>query len=99
MSTILTGASDDLIEVDGDITEELGYRDIEGKGDLVAFSTGTVLRIRYDQEGIWRITHVAGPPPAVLWSCPEDGPVYSDRAEVEGAKWAVHGTAIAKATR
>lgn len=53
MKVIITGASDDLIEVDGDIVEEFGA---STKGtNLLAVSDGTLLRITYDNDGIWRI--------------------------------------------
>lgn len=55
-SITITGASDDLIELDGDIREEFPYTD-EGNGDLLAFSDGTILRVTFDR-GVWRITQV-----------------------------------------
>lgn len=48
------GASDDLIEIEGDISEEFPYYD--GGANLLAFSDGTVLRAKYDSDGIWRFT-------------------------------------------
>lgn len=48
------GASDDLIELEGDIREEWDGYDC---GDsYIAFSDGTLLHITFDNEGIWRIT-------------------------------------------
>lgn len=96
MSLTVYGASDDLIEVEGDIREEFTAND-----DLnyIACSDGTVLSITYDQDGFWRIR--------CLWAWPrsdgspavtiEDGrdpdTDYSDRATVHGdIKWVVHGT-------
>lgn len=52
------GASDDLIEIEGDITEEFSWFDCNEKPRPVAFSDGTLLRMRYDEDGIWRITLV-----------------------------------------
>lgn len=47
------GASDDLIEIEGDISEEFTYL---GDDDQLAFSDGTLLNIRYDSHGIWRLS-------------------------------------------
>lgn len=49
------GASDDLIEIDGDLREEFNAYD-EDEGVYVAFSDGTILRVKYDEDGCWRIT-------------------------------------------
>lgn len=55
MATELYGASDDLIELEGDISEELSGGD---KSALLIFSDGTVLTIKYGKEhlAIWAIT-------------------------------------------
>ena len=52
------GASDDLIEVEGDIREEFSAYLDDGKSKVLAFSDGTLLRMVYDHDGIWRITIV-----------------------------------------
>jgi hypothetical protein len=55
MATVtIYGASDDLIEVEGDLREEFYALD-EG-GMSLAFGDGTILDVRYDDHGIWRIT-------------------------------------------
>ena len=95
MSTIVYGASDDLIEIDGDISEEFSSYDEDGDGALLAFSTGTVLRVKYDKNGVWRITPVVGPPCTIVQAPEDDEDNYSDRATIEGATWVVLGTAIA----
>lgn len=64
-TTKIYGASDDLIELEGQITEEFNgglYRDEAGpRGDILAFSDGTLLEVEYDRDGIWRIRRlVAG---------------------------------------
>jgi hypothetical protein len=76
------GASDDLIELDGDIREEFGT----GEGVLL-FSDGTMLEVRYNSMGQWKISvlqtgeaHVhramaAGDP---------DGPNYTDVVHLIG---------------
>lgn len=60
MSVTVYGASDDLIEVSGDISEEFDHY-----GDDPAeleFDDGTVLRLVYNHDGRWRITIVGGIP-------------------------------------
>lgn len=44
------GASDDLIEIEGEISEEF-YAD---EKSYLAFSDGTLVSVDYDQDGIWR---------------------------------------------
>lgn len=94
MTTVLYGYSDDLIELEGDIREE--FNPVGDDGDLIVFSTGTVLRIEYGTGGVWRITHVAGPTVPIEQCAEDDEDVYSDRATIEGATWAVHGIAFAR---
>lgn len=48
------GASDDLIELEGDIDEELSYY-ADDEPAYLGFSDGTVLRIIYDKTGLWKI--------------------------------------------
>lgn len=55
---IINGASDNLIEV-----EIMGIRNEEFNIDCderyaLAVSDGTLLRVRYDEDGIWRFTPV-----------------------------------------
>lgn len=99
------GSGDDLIEIEGAIEEEFPYDDrgCEKAGDLLAFSDGTVLRIRYSDEGVWRIELLhrsqAGND-VVIAQCPVDDPDrYTDRATISGAgldiRWVVRGDAIA----
>lgn len=56
----ITGASDDLIEIDGDIREEFSYfpNVDDDDGRMLAFSDGTLLRVVYDTDGIWRLTPI-----------------------------------------
>lgn len=50
--TMITGASDDLIEIVGELEEEFNaYKCNEG---VMAFSDGTLLEVEYDNDGIWR---------------------------------------------
>ena len=86
MSAIVYGASDDLIEVEGDISEEF-YPDSEAR--YLAFSTGALLRIKYD--GTWNIRVLAGDV-AVDRAEGMDAANYSDRATVNGdVRWVVCG--------
>ena len=102
MKTVtVTGYSDDLIEVDGDIREEWTGQNTDEDGDLVLFSTGTILRVRYNDNGIWRITPVVVNTNATvdIVQAPEeeeDGKPYSDEATVTGdITWVAHGLAYA----
>lgn len=80
---IVTGASDDLIETEGDLSEE--FYAVSGKG-RVEFSHGVVLDVAYVNPGIWRITVVKGAEHVSLVPCAdeEDGEVYTDTATVTG---------------
>ena len=100
MSTlVVTGYSDDLIEIDGDIREEFPYQgNDEDQGDLLAFSDGTILRIVFG--GPWRISLVVlgTDTTFTLVQAPEDDDeVYSDKATLSGdISWVVHGIGWAK---
>lgn len=102
MSVVVTGSSDDLIEVDGDIVEE--FQAYDGQ-HIVAFSDGTALRVELNQAGVWRITPVAeGSGFLTIVQAPEgDDSNYSDRAELVPTRgpiaWVVHGTEIVQAKR
>lgn len=96
--TIITlyGHSDDCIELDGDIHEEWEADDSDG--DLISFSDGTVLRITYTDDGVWRIVPVAvGTAVVEIVHAPEDDEKdYSDKATIRGdIKWATQGSQIA----
>lgn len=101
----LSGASDDLVEVEGDIREEFYAATLNDEGDeggIMAFSNGIVLRILYTNDGIWRITPVSivGDSQLVqIEHAPEDDEDnYSDVATVHGdIKWVVFGTNWARA--
>lgn len=91
------GASDDLIEIEGDLSEEFNP-DSDDQGTWLIFGEGTILAIRYDEFGIWRITQPhAGTGSFVKQEAlgdegqREDGkPAYSDVVEVTGdLKWVI----------
>lgn len=52
--TTITGHSDDIISVTGEIDEEFDLYDSECC--KIGFSDGTLLNIKYDDYGLWRIT-------------------------------------------
>lgn len=60
MKLKIEGASDDLIELKGDLSEEFNHYTAgdEEKPAYIAFGDGTLLNIVYDKNGIWRITTI-----------------------------------------
>ncbi len=92
------GASDDLIEVEGDIREEFPAT---GEDDLLALSNGVVLHVTYTDHGIWRIAPLAGGSRVTIDFAPtDDEDNYTDRATItERVSWVVHGTGWAQKTR
>lgn len=86
------GASDDLIEIEGEIREEftpLG----DGDETFMAFSDGTVLSIEYMNSGIWRI-HLVRKGSAHYDKTEGTDPEgdYSDRVTLTGdIRWVVAG--------
>lgn len=98
-SITIYGASDDLLEVEGAISEEFGVYG-EAKDDepfYVAVSDGTLLEVRYD--GCWRLAQAkAG---SCAFSKTEGDPDgdYTDRITLTGdaLSWVVVGTKLARA--
>ena len=76
------GLSDDLIEVEGDISAEF-YADQDG--NLIILSDGTILSIEYTKRGIWRIiVEQKGILNTTIISAPlDDDKNYSDKAIIE----------------
>lgn len=103
--TIAYGASDDLIEVDGAVREEFNPT-LDGTTHYLAFSTGVVLSIRYNDDGVWAIRKVAGDDALVeirQSTGADDGqrdddgvPDYSDKATLLGVQWVVFGTELVR---
>jgi hypothetical protein len=103
VSLIVYGASDDLVEIEGDIREEFNHGD--GEPSYLAVSDGTVLRITYD--GQWHISRItegaaeyAHDPATAEDGDPRDDeyktPCYSDRVTLTGMgdlplAWVVFG--------
>lgn len=89
MSTQIYGASDDLIEIQGDLSEEFGGGD---KPCLLIFSDGTVLTIKYGKEhlAVWAITLIEQGDlfDNIVFCSNEDAERYSDTAHFkDGLKW------------
>jgi hypothetical protein len=98
MSTVrIYGASDDLIEIDGDLSEEFGAYDSDPV--YLGFSDGTLLNIRYDNDGNWRIVIAArgaGTEVKVTAAMDRHEGCYSDEAVLIGdLRWVVKGTEFA----
>jgi hypothetical protein len=92
VSATIYGASDDLIEVEGDIREE--FYAVDGPNYL-AFSNGTLLSVVYDDDGMWRIRCLSGAASVTLADDPDTN--YSDRADVPGdLLWVAQATGYAK---
>ena len=97
--TKVYGASDDLIEVEGEITGEVGCygTDDRDKGVLLMFSDGTVLEVKYgkNDEAIWQVKALKkGSLFIGIEECDnEDADPYSDIATFKpGIKWAYAAT-------
>lgn len=54
--TMVTGASDDLIELKGDLYEE--FNSFLCENGVLVFSDGTYLEVEYDDYGLWRFKPV-----------------------------------------
>lgn len=91
------GASDDLIEIEGDIEEEFGHYQRDKDAFYLAFSDGTILSVLYDQNGIWRLTLIIK---GSLYDRKEEGDVEADTNDVvyfnDGVKWCLLGNHLAK---
>lgn len=91
------GSSDDLIEIEGDVVEEFALG-MNGDGELLAFSNGVLLRISYTNDGVWRVSPLAGTDKVTVVQAPaDDEDNYSDRATIEGdVTWVLQGDIYAK---
>lgn len=93
--------SDDLILVEGDIEE--GFNVNTGPHDadvLLAFSDGTVLRVRYSESGVWRMSVVChsgvGNNIDIISAVEGEVDNYSDRVTLSGrVEWVVLGVDMA----
>lgn len=101
MSLIVYGASDDLVEIEGDIREEFNPRS-DDEPSYLGFSDGTLLRISYD--GQWHISRLVEgaadykhePATGEEGERGDGSPAYSDRVTLTGfgdlpLAWVVFG--------
>ncbi len=98
---VIYGASDDLIEV-----ESTSFRDEEfnvylntaQESVLLAVSDGTVFRVRYDEDGIWRFTALVVGYANVNIKHGVDDREHTDRVTLTGdeLRWVVLGSNIAR---
>lgn len=97
--TKIYGASDDLVEFDGDFSGEVGCygTDDQERGVLVVVSDGTILEVKYGKggDGIWEVKLLKqGTLFDKMDLCTdEDAYQHSDVAYFrEGVKWAYAAT-------
>jgi hypothetical protein len=95
MSVTIYGASDDCIEVDGDIRAEFA-----GDCGYIATSTGVLASIEYAKDGCWRI-FVLHRPDGVetekVDAIDADSSQYSDRLTIHGdVAWVAHSLEVAR---
>lgn len=95
MATKIYGASDDLIEFEGDVHGEVGSygTDDREQGVLVICSDGTLLEVKYGKngEGIWEVKQIKkGALLEKIDQCDDsEADPYSDVAHFkDGLKWA-----------
>lgn len=95
MATKVYGASDDLVELDGDVNGEFGCygTDDRDAGVLIICSDGTLLDVKYgkDDAGIWAVRLIQkGTLFMKIEQCTsENADPYSDVAYfADGLKWA-----------
>jgi hypothetical protein len=98
MKVTIYGASDDLIEVEGDLREEFSYNEDDSEPMFVAVSDGTLMSIAYGVGGgFWRI-HVLRRGTCDLTkfeATDDDGDAYSDRVTLDGdIDWISVGKAV-----
>lgn len=93
------GHSDDCIEIDGDIEEEFTYYDDEPH--YLGFSDGTVLKIFYDETGLWKIVQINKGEADFEFefvATDAESDDYSDIVILKSAKidWVIYGSKFAK---
>lgn len=89
---VIYGASDDLIELEGNVTEEVYVP--SGEVVYIAFSDSTLVRVHYGNDGLWTIRVVeVGLSCYELFTATEPASdQYSDRLTLYGdIQWAVVG--------
>jgi len=98
MKITIYGESDDLIEIEGDITEEF---DACEDNTYIGCSDGTLLSIVYDSDGFWRINVlVYGACKFSKTQATDEDRDYSDKVTLEGdIKWLTCGNDMVKKKR
>lgn len=93
MSVTISGHSDDIISVDGDVNEEFYHY---GDDPIhLAFSNGHIARVVYDQDGVWRITAVQGQFERFESAPVDDDVIYSDVATIAGdIEWVAYAPKV-----
>ncbi len=89
----ISGASDDVVTLNGDIDEEINYLPYDEGGVFVALSSGHVFKVQFADtttDGRWEISLVAG------WdrrfSVDRDGADGDDTATIDAdVSWAMAG--------
>jgi hypothetical protein len=85
MSITIQGYSDDIIELSGDIEDEIPYDG--GEPAVLVFSDGTVLEIEFNDDGMWKIALLCGGSGKYIreFECSfNDKKTYSDVVIIEG---------------
>ena len=99
MQTItIRGHSDDIVSISGDIREEFNPPYNSDDQSILTFSDGTLLGVKYDDEGIWRIKKIHSGS-AQFSKTEGDDPDgnYSDKVTLVGEiSWVAFGTEYKK---
>ena len=97
MKITITGSSDDIVMVEGDIRDEFYPADTDDF--YIAVSDGTLLKGRYDDEGMWRFTQrFVGSATFAHATATDPDDDYSDQVIMEGdaIRWVALATHFAK---
>ncbi len=98
---IFYGASDDLIEIEstsfGDEEFNVWLDDYAGNA-ILAVSDGTLIRVRYDEDGIWRFTPLVVGSSFVDIKPGVDDDLHSDKVTLTGDDliWVLLGSQLAR---
>lgn len=82
MKVTIYGASDDLVEVEGDLSNEFNGDDV-----TLIFGDGTHVRAEYGRSGLWRLNRTQAGSAAyehVFTATDSDSDAYSDRVTLDG---------------
>lgn len=74
--TMVTGSSDDLIEITGELFEE--FNAFNCSDGVMAISDGTLLKVNYKEDGIWRFAPLFK---GSLYDRREEGSIADDTAD------------------